>query len=186
MKPRKLNKRTTGLLILLLVVVAGGAVYAMTRPSSSSTGNVTTPQPKGPQTDKTYPSASPAKSGTPATPTPVVTSNPSHPVSATLAKPTGQTLNKHTISLSSNDLQNNAAMTTSCQTVIGGLCGLTFSGPGGAVKQVDPSATQSGGNQFDWNAKTLGLAPGTWQVQLLATYNGQTGVGDASQLMVNP
>jgi hypothetical protein len=190
-KPER-NRRL--ILLFAALLVLGLSVFYLASRQHEPTAAV----PHGPQTDKTSTSsnsvANPGEGARPSTsgsgnppPSSTTAANPGHPVTARLAKPSGQTINKDTVSLSSSSLKYGPVMNSSCQTVIGGLCGLKLAGPNGEGKQVDPSITNDqGGNSFDWNAKTLGLTQGIWKVQLYATYKGDVGLGNQYNLVVQP
>ena len=185
----KKSKRKTKIIILACAVVilaVAAAIYAQNHrthqtaqtaaKSASGQAKSTAGKSKG-AAAASSPSAPASSSAAPA-----ATSSPGHPISSTLAKPTGEVLSNNPISLA-----NDPGMDSSCNTVPGALCGLQLTGPGGVVKTINPTPTDAeGGNDFTWNAKTLGLTPGSWSVQLLATYNGQSSLSDAYNLTVNP
>ncbi len=127
-------------------------------------------------------SSSTAGSGSPSSPTstsPQTTSTGS-PTSS-IGKPSGQLLSNHTVSLSGNSSEESA-----CQTVAGATCDIRLTGPNGTVKTLGAKAVDANGSAiFDWNAASVGLSPGKWTVEAVASKGGDTEVSQPDYLQVN-
>lgn len=185
---RKLNKHQQLLIgaSIAMTFALAGFGYAVTRhvkqtavtvtpatfPSqNNSTGKDTTVH-AGPGTE-----ASPT--GTPA----LQITNPDHPATSTLAKPLGQILNNSAIRQS----DESTAMESTCRSVAGAVCYVRAQMAGTTIILSDSKTIPEGSSDgviFDWDAKKLSV--GTWQVQLVASKNGQTSLSDSATLEVKP
>lgn len=179
------NKKVLILLTAIAIIVVGGAVYikfgqrhygtdTTTQTHSTATKQYAATSDSG-KTNGTAgkSSASPSSNGQSAG------SNGSLPA------PTGQLLNKQAISLSSGSPETNADIESICQTIAQATCDIRLTGPNGQVKTVGARNTGSSGAViFDWNAQTVGLTPGKWAVQAVATQNNQTGTSHTEYLQV--
>lgn len=177
--------------LVALGVVAAAAYVHFNRPSSQNladtvpsshpgAGAAGTTQPSSSSGSNSSNGSSPAPSPTPAT-------DPQYN-SSTLAKPTGQLLSNHTISLGATDPSMAPSESSTCVTVPGATCTIRLTGPDGTIKYVaDQPVTvnDQGGANFDWNAKTRGLTAGKWKVEAVAEKDGQTATSNADYLTVN-
>jgi len=98
----------------------------------------------------------------------------------TLLVPTGDFVSAHHISQSS-------ALTSVCNTTPGATCTIVFTKDGDS-KSLTAQTTDSNGSTYwnNWTPQGKGLAPGTWQIQAIATLNGQSKTAsDAMNLVVS-
>lgn len=169
------NKKTLIVLALVALVAVGGAVYI--KLSQRVTGTDTTTQTHSSAT-KHYAPTSGGSAGSSAT---GASSTGSLPV------PTGQLLNKQTVSLSSSSPQTDPSIESVCQTEAQASCDIRLTGTSGQVKTVGAKNTGDSGTViFDWNAKTVGLTAGKWTVQAVAVKNNLTGASHNEYLEVQP
>ena len=104
----------------------------------------------------------------------------------TLAKPTGQLLNKSTISLNSTNPQNSPAMDSTCNSVAGATCEIHAT-LGSTTIVVAPAAmvdSATYGVDVPWNAKDKGLTSGTWTITAVAKKDGQSSTSESAHLTV--
>ena len=181
---KKIKKSKKSVLVVLVVLVAIGALLAY-RLHLQSVSKVTSPKA---QDDKQSAQSANGSKSQPHGNTVVATADPSHPqTTGTIAKPTGQVLNKNVISLSSGAPQTSPALNSTCQTVFEAKCGLQLTASDGTMKTVPAQSVDSNGAaNIDWSAKAIGLTPGTWKVQLLASKGSASALGDSYNLTVNP
>ena len=182
----------------LKLAIAGGvagviliaALYAS--PKTSTLDSTKTPQSPSPSPTATalaQPGAGkPAARG--ADPTP--TAAPAQVTSAPRAilKPIGQLLNKTTISLSapSYDGMRNSSMVSTVHTATPGssktLIATSASGTKITIGSPITADANGQGTELSWNAKTSGLRPGKWQIQIQSQLNGSGALSDAELLTV--
>jgi cytoskeletal protein RodZ len=178
-KKRK-NKKWLGLLVLIAVLVIGGALYIKLHQRSTSKTPAADPK----QYAQTQGSQSSGATSTSTTGSGGGSSTGSS--STSLPAPSGQLLNKQTISLSSTDPQTGPALESVCQTLANAQCNIVLTGPSGQSLSVGNHATGGNGTVIiDWNAKTVGLSTGKWTVQAVVSQNGSTGTSHSEYLQVN-
>ncbi|HEX7260088.1 MAG TPA: hypothetical protein VF272_04125 [Candidatus Saccharimonadia bacterium] len=182
MKKTAKNKTIITALVIIALVALSGAAYVkvgqkpaeQTATNAETSASTPSPGPAGPAHD-TPTSASPAAS----TPQP----NPSHPASTTLAKPIGPNNNTSSVSLSGA-----TSMESVCRSVPGASCYIQASKSGATIRVSDAkivgSSAGSDGVIFSWDAKQL--SAGQWQIQAIATKDGQTAASDSQLLRVQP
>lgn len=130
------------------------------QPGTPTTATNTTPS-TTPSTATTNPSSNESSAGTAS-------------ASSTLPAPTGQIVNVDQISLSADIKSSTSpALISTCQTIVGASCTLKISGA--QTYTIQPTSSDGNGQfSFEWNAKTVGLTPGSWNVQAIASKGGQT------------
>jgi hypothetical protein len=120
--------------------------------------------------------------GEPSTPSQTAASSAAATTSTgSLAAPSGQLLNVQTVSLASGP-----GLESICQTIANASCDIRLT-QGSTTKYVGAQSTGVNGSViFDWNAKTVGLTAGQWNVQAVVTQNNATGVSHTEYLTVQP
>ncbi len=108
-------------------------------------------------------------------------------LAASLSASAGQVVNKHTAYLgSSGSLSLGPLMNSTCHTLPEASCEIRLTGPSGQVISLGVKpADEFGVANFYWNAQTLGLATGSWRIDAIAIYNGQT-TTQTDYVTVNP
>jgi hypothetical protein len=161
------------------LLLAGLVVFYSSKPRTVAISAVT-PQPS------TSTGSTPGVSTQP-TSIPVSSSIPAPTSTPSLPRPTGLVLNKETVSLASSDPRTNADMDSTCQTIANANCGIELKGPNNEAKTISPRAADSqGGVDLVWNAKSLGLAIGTWRVRLVASSGSLASTSAYYSLQVQP
>ena len=187
--PKKFLLKNRRLLLAGAVIIVAGGAFGLTHwlhhRASPKTATVTPMGPETPQVSQAQPTnsapSSPQTSAT--TNTPAVPADQTK-VNASLTAPSGQ-LNKKTVSLGSNDPKTNPSLDATCQTLAGATCVVKVTGPSGQTATItDDYHDGQGSFVFDWSAS--GYATGTWQVELIATKDGQTGTANIGPLTVGP
>jgi hypothetical protein len=169
----------TLILAAVALVLAGFWFWQQHQPASKSA--TVTPQPSasvpmGGHGPNTSVDAGPSHDATPsAAPTPV--SNPSHPVSSTLAAPTGSLL-------SSASCSGTCTEESICDTVPGATCELKATKDGQTLT-VGPGKVADGNGTALWDWSTSQLTKGNWSVYAVASLNGSTAQSDKYTLTVN-
>lgn len=162
---------------LLAVIVIGGGLllwHSTNTTSKTTAPSAPTKSPSG--SDKQYATTQ----GEPTTPSQTSTSSATT-ATTSLASPSGQLLNVQTVSLSSGP-----SLESVCQTIANASCDIRLT-QSGTTKYIGAQSTGSNGMViFDWNAKTVGLTTGQWNVQAVVTQNGTTGVSHTEYLTVQP
>ncbi len=101
----------------------------------------------------------------------------------TLLVPSGDFVSNHSPNLSNSPAPNE--ISSVCTTTPGATCTITFT-KDGVTKSLPQQTTDRGGSTYwDWKLQTVGLTVGTWQINAVATLNGQTkSAADAINLNV--
>jgi hypothetical protein len=88
---------------------------------------------------------------------------------STLLDPTGNFVSAH------KNVPKSASLSSVCNTTSGAECKIVFTN-GSISKSLDPQTTDSNGSSFwnSWSPEDIGLTSGSWQVQAVATLNGQS------------
>ncbi len=108
-------------------------------------------------------------------------------LAVTYSQPYGQLLSRQSLSLSSTGLAGGPLMDTTCSAFNGGSCNISIIGPNNQVIDLGTKAFDSyGGAEFNWNAATLGLIPGSWQIKATLSAYGQTVATSTQTLTVTP
>ena len=165
----RLTKTMVITLILAAVAVVLVSLYVWQQQKPAKTTTVT-PQPSasvpmGGHGANTSENAGPTHDSTPST-APTVESNPSHPVSNTLAPPTGSLL-------SSASSPSNGTEESICDTVPGATCELKASKDAQTVT-VGPAKVADGNGTVLWDWSVSQLSKGNWQVYAVASLNGSS------------
>jgi cytoskeletal protein RodZ len=193
--PRRLSKNVP---LIVTGVVALGLGLAAAYVHFYRPGNrLTTNTPSGANTNTAAPTNDHPGAGTagqtPASPgsTTKQSPAPTDPQynSSTLAKPGGQLLSNHHISLTGTTDSTKPTESSTCTTVTGATCTIRLTGPNGTVKYATDSPVAVNGQgvvTFEWNAQTRGLTVGQWKVEAVAAKGNQTAVSYADTLTVNP
>jgi hypothetical protein len=86
-----------------------------------------------------------------------------------LLDPTGNFVSAH------KNVPKSASLSSVCNTTSGAECKIVFTN-GSTSKSLDPQTTDSNGSSFwnSWSPEDIGLTSGSWQVQAVATLNGQS------------
>jgi len=89
-------------------------------------------------------------------------------VPTTLIAPSGNFVSAHKVPV-------NAPIASVCNTSTGATCKITFTS-GSVTKSLSAEVADKGGSVYwnSWTPASLGLTPGTWTIQAVATLNGQT------------
>jgi hypothetical protein len=185
------NKKVLTLLVIVALAAVGGAVYIKTSQKKITGTDTTTKSTTAPKQyaataggGGTTASSTAAGSGSAAAATPSATAGAS---ASSLPAPSGQLLNKQTVSLSSTTPQTSPDLESICQTVANASCDIDLTSASGQVKDVGALNTGSDGSViFDWNAKTLGLTTGKWTVQAVAVQGNQSATSHSEYLEVQP
>jgi hypothetical protein len=109
------------------------------------------------------------------------------PNAATLIAPTGNYVSNH--GLNGSSVTYNSQESSSCSTTPGATCQITFTQNGAQPKQLPAEQTDEGGITYwnNWTPASIGLTSGSWQIEAIATLNGQTKTAtDALDLVVSP
>jgi cytoskeletal protein RodZ len=170
--------------LVVVVILAGAGIWHNLKPTAKKSPETVGHQQQtavnaGPSHDTT---PSPASSSS-ATAQPIVSatpiSNPSHPVTASLAAPV-ETLNNDGGTACGS---KSCAEDSTCNSVVGASCYIEAT-MGAQTIIVTKTATtdSSGGVDLPWSASQL--SAGTWNIQAVATYNGSKGMSDPEQLTV--
>ena len=169
------------ILVLLLGVAAAAAVHLHHKTSQPITASQAT---KG---ELSQPGAAGQsnKTGTSANTQPDNSKDQPAGSSATLVTPTGDFVSDHHPNLSGSPAPN--LESSVCTTTPGASCKITFT-KDGVTKALTPETTDLGGSAYwDWKLQDVGLTAGSWQIQAVATLNGQTmSATDAMNLVVAP
>lgn len=90
--------------------------------------------------------------------------------STSLIDPSGDFVSAHTISLA-----DHPSLTSVCNTSPGASCKIVFTN-GSTSKSLPLQTTDRGGSTYwnSWTPSSIGLAAGNWQIQAIASINGQT------------
>lgn len=185
------NQITLAVALLALIAVSS-AVYV--KSTSNSKKNSATVNPRtdtaasSKDTGSNHPGQGSAGANTATsnvTPTPIAT-DPKYS-SDKLAKPTAS-LNKHSISLSSNEPQSSPNLESSVSTVAGAQVQITITNADGSKTFYTPAKTAdgSGAAVFEWDASAdpTKLSAGTWAVIAVVTKDGQSVSSYADTLTV--
>jgi hypothetical protein len=88
---------------------------------------------------------------------------------STLLDPTGNFVSAH------KNVPKSASLSSVCNTTSGAECKIIFTN-GNTRKSLDSQTTDSNGSSFwnSWSPESIGLTSGAWQVQAVATLNGQS------------
>jgi hypothetical protein len=143
----------------------------------TATKSTTTPITSKPETTNTTTNVA---SGTVGSSQSDTTKNNAAP-STNLIDPTGTFVVNHTVTVSNED-------SSVCNTTVGATCQIVFTS-GSLTEYLATETTDSGGSAYwpSWMPKSIGLTPGTWQVQAVATLGGQTKTStDATNLVIKP
>jgi hypothetical protein len=86
-----------------------------------------------------------------------------------LIEPTGNFVSAH------KNVPKSASLSSVCNTTSGAECKIVFTN-GSTSKSLDSQTTDSNGSSFwnSWSPESIGLTSGAWQVQAMATLNGQS------------
>lgn len=175
---RKLQHKHFLIIAAALVVLGGGWAVWRGRGKLSIPTKPSTSGHAGPTTQSSDSSPGLAK--------PPVAPNPQHPASA-IGQPTGQLISNHTISLTGTTPETSPSEVSTCQTQPNITCDIHLTGPDGQAKTLGAKTTDSyGAVEFDWNAKDIGLTPGKWKVEAIASSGGQAAASNPDYLQVNP
>ena len=181
--------RKAGLPLIFVAVVMAALLVFKYLPATRNTNSVNSGPAASPSPTAT---SKPAGAGQPSrggldqsgsTPTPA-TSN------ASVIKPIGQLLNKTMISLSAadSDGQHNASMVSTVITASPGSTNtIVATGPSGAKITVGKpilAGANGQGPEISWNAKTVGLNAGVWQLRIQSQIGTNVSLSDAAQLTV--
>jgi len=171
-----LSKRMVAvtILLVLLVVMAGLELTGVTHifhkqtPAVVSGGSFNT---KGePKTTKTG-SATQNGSSVSASSANGSNNKPAGPALA-LITPSGDFVSNHHPNLSGSPAPN--ALSSVCNSTPGASCQITFT-MDGVVKSLPARTADSDGSVFwDWKLQDIGLTVGSWNIQAIASLNGQT------------
>jgi cytoskeletal protein RodZ len=110
-------------------------------------------------------------------PTPNVPGGTTNSTPGTLAAPTGTLVSNHSPSLS--DANRNQEVSV-CNTTPGASCEITFTLNGVTKSLGVKTADDKGTASWDWTPQSVGLTVGSWQIQAIATWHGQTMTGKDS------
>jgi hypothetical protein len=172
-------------IVLVVLIVAGAIVYKKTRSSSTKSTAITTPTSsaytKG-QSSTSTPSSGSTSSGQADS----KSATGSTGTTATLLAPSGDFVSNHIPNLGGKPAPN--TLTSVCNTTPGAECKITFTN-GSVTKELSNQTVDSGGSTYwtNWKLQDVGLTTGSWEVQAVATMNGQTQTAkDAMNLQVNP
>jgi cytoskeletal protein RodZ len=173
---KSLKQRNLVILVVLLIMVGGGLLLWNSTRTASKTNAPSASTKSTTGGSKQYSSTQ----ATPSTPSSTSTSTSSTTAASTsLAAPSGQLLNVQTVSLSSGP-----GLESVCQTIANASCDIRLT-QNDTTKYVGAQSTGSNGMViFDWNAKSVGLTSGQWNVQAVVTQNGATGVSHTEYLTV--
>lgn len=175
------------LLAILLIVIAGGVIFYFTSIKTSS--NTATNVPNTTYKPNTKTGNQNTKGEAPTVVQPAPSSKGVGPEtggngtsSATLTAPTGNFVNTHQPSLSTQ-------MFSSCVTSVGATCQITFtntdSGKTIPVSSQPQAVDSSGTAYWNWSPQQIGLSPGTWKITATAALSGQTkSASDAMNLEI--
>jgi hypothetical protein len=88
---------------------------------------------------------------------------------STLLDPTGNFVSAH------KNVPKSASLSSVCNTTSGAECKIVFTN-GSTSKSLTSQTTDSNGSTFwnSWSPEDIGLTSGSWQVQAIATLNGQS------------
>jgi hypothetical protein len=173
--------------IVVVIILACGSLWLKLKPTAKSSSvtvghDQSTAVNAGPSHDTT-PTPSPVASNIataytpPVTPTPI--SNPSHPVSTSLAAPT-ETLNNDGGTACGSQ---SCAEDSTCNTVAGASCYIEATKGSQTIVVTKTEVTDSsGGVDLPWSASQL--SSGSWNIEAVATYNGSKATSDPEQLTV--
>lgn len=104
------------------------------------------------------------------------------PPSTNLPAPSGTFISAHHVTLSSAPLLN-----STCNTVVGATCEIQFSKDGVTKSLTAKASDKDGTVSWDWKLQDIGLTQGTWQIEAIATLNGQIQTAqDTLNLEVQP
>jgi hypothetical protein len=201
---RRFSKKQISLTVVatLAVLAVGAAAYVRTTRSSDKTASATTVTPNKSETQASLldkgdnspgkgavdTSTTPGSGNASSTGTTTAQSDPKYN-SSTLAAPT-QTFNKsHTpVSLSQTDSNqpDYPSLDSTCMTVATATCEIhaTLSGTAKTVAGPTTVTDASTGVDLPWNAKTVGLTPGTWTITAVAKLGTQTAASSTTTLEV--
>jgi len=183
MAKAKKNKKKIIILVVTIAVLALGLIGTalhLKYKKNSNTDTTTKSQNPNNNSKSTYPTSG-NSSNNPGS------SNSSSNSSVGPSTPTGQLLNKHSISLSSTAIESNPDMNSICQTTPGATCDLKLTAPDNSIKYVgSKSVDASGAASFYWNAKNIGLTSGRWKIEAIATLNNKSSISGPDYLQVNP
>lgn len=108
-------------------------------------------------------------------------------VAASLARPVGSFTNKAAVSLGSTDPLVSPELVSTCRGLPGATCTITLSGPGNATATLGSQVLDTEGSTLTaWNAATLGLTPGQWQLTASLMAFGQTSISPVYIITVSP
>lgn len=176
LKERKLSKSwiQAGTLIVLVLVAIG--VWWMVRPVKSTPTTPPQPSPAAADTHSVA-NAGPSHQATP-NPSATPISNASHPVSSTLATPTGSILSDATST--PNGPTENCGSGGACgdenstvSSVPGAVCNIEAS-MGGVTQQVKAAQSTNSNGNFNIYWSPGQLSAGTWDVWAQCTHDGST------------
>ena len=99
----------------------------------------------------------------------------------TLLDPTGNFVSNH----HPGENGSPTTETSVCTTTPGASCKVSFT-KDDVTKSLDAQTTDRGGSAYwsNWKPADLGLTSGSWQVQAIATLNGQTKTADDATALV--
>ncbi len=181
---KKLSKKqiTIYAVAALALLAVGAAAYVHnTRPKSTANTVTPTETPASKQDQGTnHPgqgsasgSGSSSGSTNSSSPSPTPQTDPQYN-SSTLASPYGQAFGHNTILLDGSDQTKSPQEESSCNSVLGSTCDIWFTKDSTTIKLGAKAVDDNGTAIFDWNANSIGLTKGTWQVKFVASKSGQT------------
>lgn len=88
--------------------------------------------------------------------------------------------------VSAHNVQMSSILTSVCNTTPGANCYIKFE-KNGTTRVLTTETTDEGGSAYwnQWTPADVGLSPGTWQVQAVATLGGQTkSTNDAKDMTI--
>ncbi|HUD06062.1 MAG TPA: hypothetical protein VMR18_04090 [Candidatus Saccharimonadales bacterium] len=101
-----------------------------------------------------------------------------------LLAPTGDFVSDHHPNLSGSPAPN--TMSSVCTTTPEATCIITFTNNGVAKHLASETTDSNGSAYWYWKLQDIGLTAGSWQIQAIATLNGQTKTAsDAMELVVS-
>lgn len=179
-KISKKKKILIAIIGIITIGLLGGALY-LRHKKNKNTDTTTKSQNPSENTKSTYPTSGSSNSSNNAN------GSSSSKGSITPAKPSGQLLNKHNISLSSTVIESNPDMDSVCITSPNASCDLKLTGPDNSIKYVGvKNVGSSGAVDFMWNAKNIGLVAGKWKIEAIATIGDANSTSSPDYLQVNP
>lgn len=104
-----------------------------------------------------------------------------------IGRPYGQLLSRQSLSLTGVSLASGPLMNTTCSGISGASCQIQLIGPSGGMIDLGAKTLDAyGGAEFNWNASSLGLAPGNWQIKATQSAYGQAVSTTTQNLLVSP